>query len=179
MHQYKAVLFRYWRCDRESDVYPLDQNPCPFKQVFLVGNLSDDGIRFWTTANKILHYSTTCKTGFDVVVIDRSSLEPTHVLGQTPLCADGRKWKSFGHSKNEQVYYHFDFNDTQHIQAFVDLIDAVNPGDHVFISHSSRNPVDLTNPKVQDALEKLGGDANLKSYQNEIKGRQCSHGIWE
>lgn len=155
--------------DQESDVYPLDQNPCPFKQVFLVGNLSDDGIRFWTTANKILHYSTTCKTGFDVVVIDRSSLEPTHVLGQTPLCADGRKWKSFGHSKNEQVYYHFDFKDTQHIQAFVDLIDAVNPGDHVFISHSSRNPVDLTNPKVQDALEKLGGDANLKSYQTKLK----------
>jgi hypothetical protein len=150
--------------DREADVYPIDQNPCPFKQVYMVGNFSNDGIRFWTVANRLLHYSTTCTTGFDVVVIDRSSLEPVPVPGQTPLCQDGKKWTSWGHPLNEQVYYHFDFIDTTHIPAFVDLVEAINPGDHVFMSHASRNAVNMTDKRVVAALETLGGDPGLLSY---------------
>jgi hypothetical protein len=157
------------RRDREASVFPLDQDPCPFKQVYMVGNFSSDGIRFWTTANRILHYSTTCTDGFDVVVIDRSTLEPIPVLGQTPLCKDGKKWTSFGHPFNEQVYYHFDFRDTSHIPAFVDLVEAINPGDHVFFSHASRNAVNMTDKRVVAALETLGGDPGLVSYKAKLK----------
>jgi hypothetical protein len=155
--------------DREASVFPLDQDPCPFKQVYMLGNFSSDGIRFWTTANRLLHYSTTCTDGFDVVVIDRSTLEPIPVLGQTPLCKDGKKWTSFGHPFNEQVYYHFDFRDTSHISAFVDLVEAINPGDHVFFSHASRNAVNMTDKRVVAALETLGGDPGLVSYSAKLK----------
>ena len=155
--------------DREASVFPIDQDPCPFKQVYMVGNFSNDGIRFWTTANRLLHYSTTCTDGFDVVVIDRSTLEPIPVLGQTPLCKDGKKWTSFGHPFNEQVYYHFDFRDTSHIPAFVDLVEAINPGDHVFFSHASRNAVNMTDKRVVAALETIGGDPGLVSYSAKLK----------
>ncbi len=166
--------------DREADVYPIDQNPCPFKQVYMVGNFTNDGIRFWTTANRLLHFSTTCTTGFDVVVIDRSSLEPTPVPGQTPLCNDGKKWTTWGHSFNEQVYYHFDFTDTTHITAFVDLVEAINPGDHVFISHASRNAVNMTDTRVVAALETLGGDPGLVSYKgkNPTENKLIASKVW-
>ena len=165
---------------RETDVYPINQNPCPFKQVYMVGNVTNDGIRFWTTANQILHYSTKCTSGFDVVVIDRSTLEPTPVPGQTPLCDDGKKWTSFGHPTNEQVYYHFDFTDTNHISAFVNLVEAINPGNHVFISHASRNAVNMTDTRVVAALEKLGGDADLVSYKgkNPIENKLLADKVW-
>lgn len=165
---------------RETDVYPINQNPCPFKQVYMVGNFSNDGIRFWTTANRVLHYSTKCTSGFDVVVIDRSTLEPTPVPGQIPLCDDGKKWKSFGHSTDEQVYYHFDFTDTNHIPAFVNLVEAINPGDHVFMSHASRNAVNMTDMRVVAALETLGGDPDLVSYKgkNPIENKLLADRVW-
>lgn len=153
--------------DREVSVFPLNEDPCPFKQVYVVGNFSNDGIRFWTTANRLLHYSNTCTAGFDVVVIDRSTLEPVPVFGQTPLCNDGKKWTTFGHPFNEQVYYHFDLSVTSHISAFVDLVEAINPGDHVFFSHASRNAVNVTDNRVVAALEKLGGDSGLLSYKGK------------
>lgn len=166
--------------DREASVFPLNEDPCPFKQVFMVGNFSNDGIRFWTTANRLLHYSSTCTTGFDVVVIDRSTLEPTPVPGQTPLCNDGKKWTTWGHPLNEQVYYHFDFTDTTHIRAFVYLVEAINPGDHVFISHASRNAVNMTDKRVMAALETLGGDPGLVSFQgkNPTENKLIATKVW-
>jgi len=165
---------------RETNVYPIGQNPCPFKQVYMVGNYTNDGIRFWTTGNQILHYSTKCSSGFDVVVIDRTTLEPTPVPGQTPLCDDGKKWMSFGHPINEQVYYHFDFSDTNYISAFVNLVEAINPGDHVFMSHASRNAVNMSDVRVTAALEKLGGDPGLVSFKgkNQLENRLLADKVW-
>lgn len=148
--------------DREANVYPIDENPCPFKQVYILSNFSADGIRFWTTANRTLHASTTCTSGFDVVVLNRTTLNPTPVPGVTPLCNDGKKWTTFGHPYDEQVYYHFDFTDTTQIAQFVTFVNAIQSGDHVFFSHSSRNFIDFTDQRVVNALKTLGGASGFK-----------------
>ncbi len=146
---------------KDASVF-LDEEVCPFKQVYLVTNLSSDGIRFWGPSNQTLHTTSQCNSGFFAVVINRNTLEPTPVGNLIPNCSDGRKWKTFGHPKNEQVFYHFDFNDTQHIQGFVDFVDAVSPGDHVFFINAKRDPLYFTDKRVIKAFESLGAYTDMR-----------------
>jgi len=144
-----------------DEVYPNSSQKCPFQRVFLVGNLSNDGIRFGSFANKTLHASNTCSTGLIVVIIHRSTLKPTTAPGIEPQCADGRKWTSFGYPTDEQIYYKFDFTDTSNKTKFVQFLEAINTGDHVFFSTPARVATDLRDKRLANAMKLIGSNDSI------------------
>lgn len=146
---------------KEATIYPNTTSNCPFKQVYLITGLTQDGVKFWAPANQVLHKTGACTSGFYMVVIDRSTLNPTPVGTIVPNCPDGRKWKTFGHPIDEQVFYHFDFLDTHHINGFVELVNAISPGDHVFFMYANREALNLSHTKVKNAFKLLGSSIKL------------------
>jgi len=144
-----------------DEVYPNFSQKCPFQRVFLVGNLSNDGIRFGSSANKTLHASNTCSTGLIVVIIHRSTLKPTTAPGIEPQCSDGRKWTSFGYPTDEQIFYRFDFTDTSNKTKFVQFLEAINNGDHVFFSTPARVATDLRDKRLSNAMKLIGSNDSM------------------
>jgi hypothetical protein len=144
-----------------DEVYPNFSQKCPFQRVFVVGDLSNDGIRFGSFANKILHATNTCSSGLVVVIIHRSTLKPTTAPGIDPQCADGRKWTSFGYPTDEQIFYRFDFTDTSNRTKFVQFLEAINNGDHVFFSTPARVAMDLRDKRLANAMKLIGSNDSI------------------
>jgi hypothetical protein len=144
-----------------DEVYPNFSQKCPFQRVFVVGDLSNDGIRFGSFANKILHVTNTCSSGLVVVIIHRSTLKPTTAPGIDPQCADGRKWTSFGYPTDEQIFYRFDFTDTSNRTKFVQFLEAINNGYHVFFSTPARVAMDLRDKRLANAMKLIGSNDSI------------------
>ena len=142
-------------------------NDCLFEQYYLVSNLGNtDGVKLGSAANYTLHRSNQCTVGLAIVVIDRNTLLPTPVNGITPQCPDGRKWTTFGHPSNEQVFYYFDMKDTSSISQIIELIEAIPTGDHVFISTLGTTETDFRSTRMKNALKLIG--ASGKETTNEL-----------
>ena len=137
-------------------VYPTTQSDCPFERVFIQAGLSNNGIQLGSFANATLHQSTLCKMGVVGIVFDKYTLKPTTLGSVLPTCPDGRKWKSFGYPKDDQVFFNFDFMTDSGQQYFSDFVDAIDPSDHVFLVTATRTPFGKLTTKLKNSLKKLG-----------------------
>lgn len=150
-------------------VFPTTQSDCPFERVFVQAGLSIFGIQLGSFANNTLHQSTQCKMGVVGIVFDKYTLKPTTLGSILPSCPDGRKWKSFGYPKDEQLFFNFDFMTDSGQTYFSDFVDAIDPDDHVFLVTATRTPFGKPTTKLKNALKKLGiSDAQYSTIEPYI-----------
>ena len=147
-----------WFIDKsgEAQNYKVKPNPdpngdCLYETFFLRGNTGEDGIKVGGPANSTLHESKNCTTGLFAVVIDRNTLQPTLVPGIQSNCPES------------QPFYFFDPTQSNFKSQFIDLINALPSGDHIFISTMGRKGINLTDTSIRKALEKIGATPNSKS----------------
>ncbi len=150
---------------------------CEYEQYYLVSNLgASDGVKWGSASNYSLHISTACNNGLAVVVIDRNTLKPKPVNGITPSCPDGKKWTSFGHPSDEQVFYFFDMTDTSSISKIIELIEAIPTGDHVFISTMGYAETDFRSTRMRNALKLIGATGNETKAELHSLKTLCGFG---
>ncbi len=155
-------------------VYPPSEKDCPFERVYIQAGLSISGIQLGSFANSTIHQTKNCKQGLVGVVFDQYTVQPTTMGSFIPTCADGRKWKSFGYPKNEQVYFDFDWSSDSGQQYFSDFVDAMSDGDHLFLATSNRTIMGKISAKLKSALFKLGmNEAQYASYNSEYQLMIC------
>lgn len=132
-------------------------NECLYETYFLMGNTGDDGIKVGGPANMTLHESKSCSTGLFAVIIDRNTLKPTLVPGISSNCPE------------KDPFYFFDPNQSTFKQEFIDLINAIPSGDHIFLSTMGRKGIDLTDTNIRKSLEKIGATTLAKSELSKLK----------
>lgn len=150
-------------------VFPTNQSDCPFERVYVQTGLSINGIQLGSFANSTLHQSTSCNLGIVGIVFNQYSLDRTTLGSLLPSCSDGRKWKSFGYPKDDQIFFNFDLMTDSGQQYFSDFVDAIDPGDHVFLVTANRTPFGYLTLKLKNALKKIGiSDYQYSTIQNYI-----------
>lgn len=148
-------------------VFPSNQSDCPFERVYVQAGLSISGIQLGSFANRTLHESTSCKLKIVGVVFNQYTLKPVSLGAFIPNCPDGRKWKSFGYYKDDQVFFDFDFSSDSGQQYFSDFVDAIDDGDHVFLATANRTFYGYKTTKLKNAFAKLGmDDAQFNATQD-------------
>ncbi len=144
-------------------VFPSNQSDCPFERVYVQTGLSINGIQLGSFANSTLHQSTNCNLGVVGIVFNQYSLDRTTLGGLLPNCSDGKKWKSYGYPKDDQIFFNFDLMTDSGQQYFSDFVNAIDDGDHVFLATANRTPFGYPTLKLKNALKKIGISDNQYS----------------
>jgi hypothetical protein len=91
------------------------------------------------------------------IVFNSSNLNRKAFPTFLPHCAAGRRWTTYGNSKDEQIYYTFDITTSQGRLQLDTLIELMSIGDYVALTNTAMIPMSsLTACKT--SLRKIGYD---------------------
>jgi hypothetical protein len=142
--------------DMQAPAYPENKGTCPSVSLFISEGGNNSGIKFGSAASPNLH-SSVCENQMVAIVFNSSNLNRKAFPTFLPHCAAGRRWTTYGNSKDEQIYFTFDITTSQGRLQLDTLIELMSIGDYVALTKTAMIPMSsLTACKT--SLRKIGYD---------------------
>lgn len=140
--------------DTVVEAFPGGVSPCPGRHLFLNGGTASSGLKeggfgYFNLA------AGSCMNRLNMVVYDGSTLQRKAVSGFTPLCPNGRKWRSLGFSTDSLVYYSFDISTPAGRLSFDSVVKGMNSGDYAMLGNLTPQPLSYFDT-CQSTLQLLG-----------------------
>lgn len=120
--------------DTTVEAYPGGATPCPGKHIFLNGGSASSGLKEGGFGFINLAQGS-CENTLNAIIYDGNTLKRKAVAGRTPLCANGRKWTTFGFNTDSFVYYSFDITTSAGRKQLDSLTAAMNNNDYMALGN--------------------------------------------